>query len=436
MIESIYIIHFFNMDITHLIQDHIKEMSIIQNSFQEFFDEDINEDYILEEIMQNLTKFNILNDQIKIVSFLRFISILSNNHHRYPSFYTKIQHLLLQIKDKILQQLTNFEIFSIFKKNKLLLLYLFDSKIIIPDEDIALTITFQKYREMNYPQFFWPGFKTFFSKELNEKIEQELSENGIDEETLRQKRKIGENDQFICQLIREDSIADFIAFINMKNIPLYMEIKSSIFETNPILMKNKLSLIEYSIFFGSIQIIKYLSLNGVQFKSTHWIYAIHSSDPEIISLLESNGIQHPENEIDHEDNCEYNTLLKEAIKCYENESAYYFINNYIPNQLEIKKTYLKSLKYYNYEYFDKDVLKFDLLSFMKLKNATFCEIFMNAKYVDVNKGIKMKNSDKMKIEQTPLIKAIELNFIDFAQILIQKKQLKINKNINIMQKND
>lgn len=422
------------MDTAHLIQDHINEMSIIQNSIQEFVDEDADEeldDYYFERIMSNLKKFNILNDHIKIESFLRSISILSNNHHRYTTFYSKIQRLLLEIKDDILHQLTNFEIFSIFKKNKLLLLYLFDSKIIVPDDDISLTITFQKYQERNYPQFFWPEFKTFFSKELNAKIEQELNEIGIDdEETLKQKRKVGQNDQLICQLIREDSVEDFIKLINEKSIPLSMKIDSSIFETNPLLMKKKHSLIEYSIFVGSIQIINYLLMNEIQLQKSHWIYAVHGSNPEVISLLESNGIKQPKKKIDQEDNCEYNVILREAIKCHHNEIAYYFINS-IQNPYEIKKTYLKTLKYYNYEYFHEDTLKYDLLSLMKLKNATLCELFMNSKYVNLNKGIKRKNSNKTKIEQTPLIKAIELNFNDLAQVLIQKKQLKINENINI-----
>mgnify|MGYP007106016784 CR=1 FL=1 len=35
-----------------------------------------------------------------------------------------------------------------------------------------------------------------------------------------QKRKTGENDDFICKLIREDSVEEFIAYVNRSNFHL------------------------------------------------------------------------------------------------------------------------------------------------------------------------------------------------------------------------
>ena len=75
-----------------------------------------------------------------------------------------------------------------------------------------------------------------------------------------EKLKIGENDSYICHLIRNDSIEKFVIFVNQTNLNLSSQIKSSIFETNLFLIKNdETTLIEYAAFFGSIQIFQYLS---------------------------------------------------------------------------------------------------------------------------------------------------------------------------------
>ena len=82
------------------------------------------------------------------------------------------------------------------------------------------------------------------------------------EEESEQKISIGENDNYICELIRNDSIEDFVTYVNQQCIDLtnYF-IKKSIFETNYVLQNNTITLIEYAFFFGSLQIIKYLMLN-------------------------------------------------------------------------------------------------------------------------------------------------------------------------------
>lgn len=168
--DSFLSIYSQNMSHIEHLQEHINEMKSIQNMFNDFFDDITNEDELLEKIIQELAKQNILQDNQKIVSFLRFISISTNHYHRYPTFFNKITRFLLKIKDQIHEHLTNFELFMIFKKNKLLLLYLFKEKIIIPDEEISTQIMFQKYQNKSYPQFFWPEFKSFFSEFHNDKI--------------------------------------------------------------------------------------------------------------------------------------------------------------------------------------------------------------------------------------------------------------------------
>ena len=96
---------------------------------------------------------------------------------------------------------------------------------------------------MKYPQYFYPEIKSFVNKELNEQIQFEIPEN-FDE-----KRKLGENDSYLCEMIRKEKIEEFITNINQNTLSLNLIIENSIYETNPFLLKKKISLIEYASFF-------------------------------------------------------------------------------------------------------------------------------------------------------------------------------------------
>ena len=94
----------------------------------------------------------------------------------------------------------------------------------------------------------------------------------------------GENDSYVYQLIRDDSIEEFIIYINQSNLPLTSTIKPSIYETNSFIIDQNITLLEYSVFFGSINIVKYLMNNGVKLTNSLWPFAIHSNNAEMIQL--------------------------------------------------------------------------------------------------------------------------------------------------------
>ena len=57
-------------------------------------------------------------------------------------------------------------------------------------------------------------------------------------------------------------------------------------------MKNKnTTLIEYSAFYGSIQIFNFLRMNNVELSPSLWLYAIHGNNAELIHLLEENKVE-------------------------------------------------------------------------------------------------------------------------------------------------
>lgn len=210
-------------------------MKIIQESILAFLDDDTtdgNED-------KNLDDLKIIKDNQKLKALLHIISTISKYHFRTPHFFDKLENIINQYKSQILKSFTNQEIFEIFKNSKRILLFLFNEKILIPDKSIFDFISQPEYKKMGYIDYFLPEFSKFV---YNKSI--------VHIELFNEKRKNGENDCYLAQLIRNDSIIEFIKYVNENNISLLSEINISIFETNLILLKkNNISLIEYAAFF-------------------------------------------------------------------------------------------------------------------------------------------------------------------------------------------
>ena len=184
------------------VKSYFEKMKMIQTSILGFIENDDN----MEETYQNLINIfknhKIAKNYHLLKSTLYIIKYLLNNHHRTTNFIPKISKIILCFKEEIKQTFSNYEIFNIFKSNKLILLLLFEEKIIIPDKSISFYISTEKYKKRFYPQYFLPEFKELFNEKLVKEIESEIKE--IDLEKFQQKRKIGENDEYIFKLIRDD----------------------------------------------------------------------------------------------------------------------------------------------------------------------------------------------------------------------------------------
>ena len=334
------------------IQSYIKKQTDLQASLLEYIEGEMN----LEEKFQNfsyLISFNeILKDRNEFIETIQLLVAISCNHHRSPTFFEKIENFLLSIKDEIHQHLTNQEIFKIFNKNKRILLFLVEQKILDPNS-IKFDVKIDPEKKVDLLLYMYPEFKKL-SK--NKSIYKAVKK--FDSQYFQEKRKIGENEQYICQLIRDDMIDEFISHVNQNEIDLSMTIGPSIFETNSFLICKTVSLIEYSAFFGSIQIFKYLYLNGVSFESSLWIFAIHGQCHEIIHILEDNKIE-PES---------IKLCFSESLKCHHNEIANYLLNNYsIKNDFD----FAPCISYYNYLFFPK---KLDYRSFINLCKHNYLKI--------------------------------------------------------------
>lgn len=343
----------------HQIQKILEEQKEIQDFLLTCLQSEI------EDISQNLDQkiLVIQNDYQKFKFLLYLIAKISNSQQK-SDFYSKIEIILNLLKDRIQNQFSNSKIFNIFKCNKRIILFLLEEKIINIDQYIFTIMTTQeKYIEYNYPQYFQPELKNFidnhpskiYPKDKNQKTDQlsvmKYCECDLSEKlppNFYEERKIGQNNDYICQLIRNDSVVDFISYTNKINLSYENQINHSIFETNQFLLKNKkTTFIEYAAFFGSIQIFQYLQNNGVKLTPSIWLYAIHGNNASIIRILEEYHVEPTDKT--------YKQCLKESIKLHQNDIALYIIENYIQSDsMNNQDICIDCLKYYNFAMIPKD----------------------------------------------------------------------------------
>ena len=390
------------------IREYINKKKNLYVKLLEFLDDENNKEENYQNLMKILEDQKIKEDFREFKSTLHLINKISNNHNRSENFFSKIEKIFMIFKETIKKYFTSYDIFRIFNDNKRVLLFLFNEKIVIPDKNIVTIMSRNKYKKANYFMYFQPEIKTF----KNEAIPQKQID--FDE-----KRKIGENDEDVCELIRKDSIEEFITFVNQRNLSLNTTIERSLFETNSFLYKKRPTLIEYSAFFGSIQIFKYLNLNGVELTPSIWLYSIHGCHPEMIHYLEVKKIQCPTDS------------LKEAIKCHHNEIANYLLTNVFKNASVLEFC----IKYYNYNFMPDSIdlnnenifynlCKYDYIYLVSsMLNTT--KIVINKKYVS---ECSEENDLHLMNYDTPLkIAAVKEN-VEIIDLLVAQDQIVIEGN--------
>ena len=88
-----------------------------------------------------------------------------------------------------------------------------------------------------YYYFFYSEIKQFLGKEEFDEIQQEFHK--YDPNIFlyfKEKRKIGENELNICELILNDSIQQFVAHMNRTSCNINFQYNPSFFESNPFLI--------------------------------------------------------------------------------------------------------------------------------------------------------------------------------------------------------
>lgn len=368
------------------IQQYLDEMRKIQENLLIFLDGDHNDDENFSNLIKLFDDLKIREDKHILKQLLYLITRISGNYHRGPNFFHKLEQILNFFKNEIKKYFSNLEIFNIFKSNKRILLLLIEENIMIFDEKIAKTILLgYEYLEKSYSSYFLPEIRPFVNKQWfptnnNNKLMGRISNKLFKlieiikddlPEDFYEKRRIGENDSKICEVIRNGSLKEFIAFINKNDISLDSTIKESIYESNNFLVKEtyerkstkdkNITMIEYATFYGSLSIVKYLKAKGVRITNSIWNYAVHCQNPSIIHFIEECDVKPvliKYNLGNREVIQSYVTCFKEAIKCHNNQIVNYIQNNYINNdELNTESIVASKIKSFNFEVIDLDMLK-------------------------------------------------------------------------------
>ncbi|KAK8841639.1 hypothetical protein M9Y10_026579 [Tritrichomonas musculus] len=374
-------------------QNYLDMMKNNQGNILQFLEEEeeANSDEQFQILKDIFNDTKIKDNIFEFLSLLHLISKIADNFHRSPAFICKIERILRFFKEDIKKYFSNSEIFNIFKKNKRILLFLIEEKIIFFDEYIVKKITTnKKFITANYPQYFQPEIQPFINEKWFPRHERKNSwfktiKNELPADFYL-KRKKGENDHPLCELIRNDFIDEFIMYITQNTISLNSVINPSIYETNQFLIKKQtekdgISLIEYAAFFGSLQIFKHLRFGRVKLTESLWSLAIHGQNAELIHLLE-------DDHVDLKDKT-YKYYFYESLKCHHNNIADYFLDNFMKGDEEnLRSTFNQSLKFYNFAFLKNDFIDEDsLFNLCKYDYCTLVDSLLQNKDIDINKKI-------------------------------------------------
>ena len=106
------------------IHEYIDKMKNVQLKLLQFIDAEANEEENYDNFIRIIEDQNIKKDKYDLKMFLYIINQISNFHHRSQHFFEKIEKILTKYQKEIQNNFTNYEIFSIFSKNKRILLLL------------------------------------------------------------------------------------------------------------------------------------------------------------------------------------------------------------------------------------------------------------------------------------------------------------------------
>lgn len=404
------------------IDEYILTKKKIEDEIIHILDQSERNEYLnFTKLRYCLNDQKILENENEFRLFIHLIISVANEYHHFPNFYDSILNIFEMVRDFFQKYLTNKEIYDISKSNKRLLLYFLENQIIKIDPIIAHQMIKGTKTMINY---FFNELQTFIINEKGKEFFNQIQkENSFySSEDFEKNRKSGENDQYICQLIQNDSIKEFVIYVNQTNLSLKnTKIKPSIFDSSKLLLKNEPTLIEYAAFYGSMQIFKYLQLNGVDLTPSLWTYAIYGKNYEMIHLLEDNHIKPLKS---------YSTLCITAIKCHHNELAKYFLDNFI-DQGELQKISIITygLKYYN----------FNFLSGIELNSKTIFDIcsydyffllnqFSKENDFNINFKIKVRIEEKT-LFLSPFQKAIYDSNHNIIKFLMKYPEANVNEQI-------
>ena len=300
---------------------------------------DISEERF-QETIKNIRNSIFLQDRFSLKILLSSIKTIMLARPLKIKFYLSI---LAEFLDKICSFFTSHDLLHFFSKFPFVQVFLYENQAI----DINTILSESKYNKSLFRLFFFEiqehdknlmneysninEIKDSFINEYNN------SDFKIIEELHKKNRALGCNETILAQTIRDDDLESFQNIITQNNIDLNSQIKHSHYEFVKFInyKDNMPTLVEYSAFFGSINIFKYLYIqsNSVILPPMTGRYAVAGGNSEIISLCIERGF-------DLSKNCMNVAIAFHRYKVCE------FLNSSVGQPYRIKH-FMRTIKFYN-----------------------------------------------------------------------------------------
>ncbi|OHS97161.1 hypothetical protein TRFO_36690 [Tritrichomonas foetus] len=326
------------------------------------------DEYNYEEIKQKIIESEYLNSKL---SFAPLLYIIRASIEVRPKSHALYISLLESLSDHIKLFFSSKKVYHIFKRLTSTVFCLYKMGLILFD-DLNLSTGQQEQR-------------LIFYKEILERDSEKMSIFDQTNESLflfNQRTDYNEHWQNCINgcdkhpvkvIIRNDDIDKFIQLLSEQIVKIDDIIQKSIYEDNhrdqtidQILYK--MSLIEYAVMFGSVNIFKFLWLQKVECNKEQMIqYAVESGNSEILFTLEESGVKFTE------------TLVGNAIYYHRNHVAEYLINS-LQTKLKCFE-FVSTVKNLNYKMF----LDLSSLIEIELVNKVFDE-YVSIPHIACEKG--------------------------------------------------
>ena len=176
--------------------EYLENIEDIQERILTFIEDENNKEENYQNILRLFEDQKILDSPSETKLILTLISKISDNHFRVPNFFSKIEQILLFLKDSITKNLSNYDIFTIFSNNKRLILFFLKEGIIKFDIDTFNNLIKNKKSlyDITSPnlKYFLPEIKTFIEtlKVANNNEEEKEEEEKNEEEKIFLKKKM------------------------------------------------------------------------------------------------------------------------------------------------------------------------------------------------------------------------------------------------------
>ncbi|OHT15504.1 hypothetical protein TRFO_02820 [Tritrichomonas foetus] len=230
-----------------------------------------------------------------------------------PHSFSELIPILILKKDIITEYFSVDDIWSIFSKNKSILLTLYENgflnnEVIIRKSDISVA-----YFKYFFPEIQLIDYNFFMTKVHSYGIEQYIDNYSSSLEQFKQLRMEGHGASDVEIAIRKDDLISFqylIEFYDMDINQTRID-DSGNFESDDFIVWTTPNFIEYAVFYGSIKIFKFLLLRGAVLTGRVSRFAFAGGNYEIIHILE-------DNKVDFDRSC-----LKTALEYHHHEIVSY-----------------------------------------------------------------------------------------------------------------